>query len=93
MEISYPSLFYILYTKIKRTRNERRFGQGAPQIVTEYIKHQIKAGHVGLKVSKCGILVLQAEGFIGASPDGSVKDPSTADRHGGLEMKYIRTEY
>ena len=40
-----------------------------PEIITECIKHQIEAGHVGVKVSKCRILILEAGGFIGAGLD------------------------
>ena len=82
----------ILYSKVKPTREMKEGLEKEPEIIAEYIQHQINAGHVGLKVSKCGLLVSEAEGFLGANPDGLVEDPSTTDPHGLLEMKYIQTD-
>lgn len=64
-----------------------------PQILTSYIEHQHKCGHKDLTVSKAGLIVGKfTDGFLGASPDGIVTDPTAVESKGILEKKYIQTE-
>lgn len=39
-----------------------------------------------------GFVISLTDGFLGASPDGMVHDPSVEDPEGLLEMKYIQTD-
>ena len=52
-----------------------------------YVQHMRKQGHVNLSVEDCGFIVSLYEGWIGASPDGRVHDPSSDQPNGLLEIK------
>ncbi len=52
-----------------------------------YIEHQIQNGHPGLFVAPCGFFIHPEHTFLGASPDGSVYDPSSPEPYGYLEIK------
>jgi hypothetical protein len=83
----------ILYKKIVPTRQMKEGLEMEPVVMARYIKEQHKGGHEELSVSKSGLVVGKFEnGFLGASPDGIVCDPSFADSKGLLEMKFIQTE-
>ena len=49
-----------------------------------YVKHMEMHGHPGLQMTRSGLAV---EGWLGASPDGWVTDPSAINVHGILELK------
>ena len=56
--------------------------------IKEYIEYQHQHGHEGLVVTQSGFLVSQSYPFLGASPDGTVFDPSTPQQpFGFLEVK------
>lgn len=57
--------------------------------VTEYVKKMQEDGHCDLKVEDCGFFVSKHHGFIGASPDGLVTDPSIENPLGVIEVKNI----
>jgi len=52
-----------------------------------YVEYMNKQGHKGLLVEDCGFIVDQQEGYLGASPDGRVYDPSSDQPNGILEIK------
>ena len=47
-------------------------------------------GHKRIKVERSGLIVSTLHGFLVASPDGLVKDPSHEPPEGMLETKYIQ---
>ena len=57
--------------------------------VTDYVKKMQQEGHCDLKVEDCGFFVSKHHGFIGASPDGLVTDPSVENPLGIIEVKNI----
>lgn len=61
------------------------------KIINEYIVFKKKNGAQGVSVSKCGFFVSKSHGFLGASPDGLVEDPSSNDPQGLIEVKYVQT--
>ena len=59
-----------------------------PVAITRYMKHQHSNGHPDLCVCSAGFFVSTSHPFLGASPDGSVYDPSNLnDPYGFLEVK------
>ena len=52
-----------------------------------YVQHMRKQGHVNLSVEDCGFIVSLYEGWLGASPDGRVNDPSSDQPNGLVEIK------
>jgi hypothetical protein len=61
------------------------------QILEEYKALMHQKGHIDLaqSVRQCGIFISD-EGFLGASPDALVTDPSLSDPEGLVEIKYIQ---
>ena len=59
-------------------------------IITQYKDKMQKEGHAVLEVNSCGFLVLKTHGFLGASPDGLVVDP-TSENPSGLVDQRLRT--
>ena len=47
-------------------------------------------GHKGIKVERSGLIVNVNYGYLAASPDGLVNDPSHNPSEGMLELKYIQ---
>lgn len=78
------------------TRPTRQMKEGLemePNIKERYITKQHENGHKHLTVRNSGLKVGKHEdGFLAASPDGLVSDPTVDDDKGLLEMKYIQTE-
>ena len=60
------------------------------KIVKEYTELMQQKGHAGITVTKCGFFVSKEHGFLGASPDGLVSDPSSVDSRGLIEVKFIQ---
>ena len=60
------------------------------KILAEYIKFMGTKGHKGISVKKCGFFISNMHGFLGASPDGLVNDPSVSESCGLVEIKYIK---
>ena len=52
-----------------------------------YIQHMRQAGHSNLVVKDCGFVVCLSKGWLGASPDGQVHDPTLDSPNGLLEIK------
>ena len=52
-----------------------------------YTSHMRKNGHPDLCVHKCGIIIHSKLGWLGASPDGRVTDPSSQCVNGIVEFK------
>ncbi len=61
------------------------------QILEEYKALMHQMGHIDLaqNVRQCGLFISD-EGFLGASPDALVDDPSLSDPEGLVEIKYIQ---
>ena len=59
-------------------------------LITQYKNKTQKEGHAGLEVSSCGFFVSKTHGFLGASPDGLVTDPSSENPAGLVEAKNIQ---
>ena len=55
--------------------------------VEEYQKHQIANGHSELIVSSSGFIICKSHPFLGATPDGTVYDPASAEPYGIFEIK------
>ena len=53
----------------------------------QYIDYQGQNGHPGLFVAPSGFFIHPVYTYLGASPDGSVYDPSTPNPYGFLEIK------
>lgn len=83
----------ILYAKFSATKQMIKGLEMEPEIMKQYIKEQHKRGHDNLSVSQSGLIVgKHDDGFLGASPDGLVCDPSNNNEPLGiLEMKFIET--
>ena len=59
-----------------------------PLAITKYTEYQHEQGHDGLIVAPSGFLISKTYPFLGASPDGSVYDPSNRSHpFGFLEVK------
>jgi len=52
-----------------------------------YIEYMKKQGHKGVVVEDCGFIVGIHEGYLGASPDGRIHDPSSDQPSDILEIK------
>ena len=52
-----------------------------------YTQHMREAGHTNLVVKDCGFIVSLSKGWLGASPDGQVYDPTSDNPNGLLEIK------
>ena len=59
-------------------------------IIQAYIDKMNGEGHKSIEVDRCGFFVSSTHGFLGASPDALVSDPSETDSKGLLEVKYIQ---
>ena len=46
-------------------------------------------GHCGLKVENCGVFVAKNHGFLDASPDALVTNPSIENPLGVIEVKNV----
>ena len=58
-----------------------------------YISQQHQAGNVELTVEPCGFFISESHPFLGATPDGSVYDPSNLEQpYGFLEIKFPYTQ-
>ena len=81
-----------LYSNVKPTKYMLEGIAKEPEIRALYIDKQIKCGHNGITVSSSGLVISKTEGWLGASPDGIVYDPSVDDPNGLLEMKHIQMD-
>ena len=61
-------------------------------IIAAYKVCKQQQGVTGITVEKCGFYISKHNGFLGASPDGLVHDPSTENSEGLIELKYIQVE-
>ena len=52
-----------------------------------YVKYMNSHGHSGLETRKCGFVVHREKGWLGASPDAWVTDPSVTSQNGIAEFK------
>lgn len=59
-------------------------------VITAYKSLKREEGVAGITVQICGFFISKHHGFLGASPDGLVQDPSAEDTEGLLELKYIQ---
>ena len=55
--------------------------------VQAYTEHQNNSGHHGLTVCSVGFYLSKSHPFLGASPDGSVYDPTSDQPYGFVEIK------
>lgn len=77
------------YNSCVQTKAMRDGIKNEKQAVTDYVKKMQQEGHCGLIVENCGFFVAKHHGFIGASPDGLVTDPSVENPLGVIEVKNI----
>lgn len=82
----------LLYSQVKPTTQMREGLAKEQETMAQYIEKLAKSGHEGLTVSKIELVICKTEGYLEASPDGLVHDPSVADPKGLLEMKYVQTD-
>jgi hypothetical protein len=61
--------------------------QNEPFACASYRKYMNESGHVGLSTSPVGFVIDKTKGWLGASPDTRVNDPSCADKSGIAEFK------
>ena len=86
--VIYPKPFLYLPKAIKWGRdNEEKARQ-------KYVQYMENKGHKQLKVSPAGFVVHPQKGWLGASPDGWVIDPTSIPSHGILEIKcpYLKAD-
>ena len=55
--------------------------------IKKYVETQLSLGHSGLAVVGSGFLICESHPFLGATPDGSVYDPSSEQPYGFVEVK------
>jgi hypothetical protein len=60
------------------------------EIAKLYESTMTSLAHKGISVEKCGLNISQSHGFLAATPDAHVLDPSVSVPNGLLEMKYIQ---
>lgn len=83
----------ILYKTVVPTQEMKDGLEMEAAIKDRYITKQYADGHKDLSVTDSGLNVGKyKDGFLAASPDGMVFDPSVVDAKGLLEMKYIKSE-
>ncbi|XP_062514511.1 uncharacterized protein LOC134190103 [Corticium candelabrum] len=77
------------YTRIPTWLPAIRWGQDNEVVARLfYLEMQRRRGHAGIQVSECGLFVDTEHGWLGASPDGLIYDPSNVDDTDGvLEIK------
>ena len=80
------------YNERVQTKAMREGIQNEDLIITQYTEKMGKEGHVGLEVTSCGFFVSKTHGFLGASPDGLVTDPSIENPLGLVEAKNIQVK-
>ena len=56
-------------------------------IITQYKVKMQKEGHAALEVNPCGFFVSKTHGFLGASPDGLVVDPTSENPSGRVDQR------
>jgi hypothetical protein len=61
-------------------------------ILKDYTALKHEQGHANLTVDHCGFFISKTSGFLGASPDGLVTDPSVEDSKGLAEVKYVQVK-
>ena len=58
-----------------------------PIAVHKYISQMTTMNHLGVSVENCGFIILPEYGWLGASPDGIVRDPTSEQPCGIIEIK------
>ena len=67
--------------------------QSEPLAIQAYLSHQRQLGRDSLIVGPCGFLVSETHPFLGATPDGTVYDPSNSEQpFGFVEVKCPYTQ-
>jgi len=57
--------------------------------IQQYVAHMKKLGHSSISVKKCGFIIHPERGWLGASPDGKVKDPGS-EQPDGIIMSNVK---
>ena len=78
------------YNQGVQTKAMREGIENEELTISHYIGKMKNDGHEGLEVQSCGFLVSKSHGFLGASPDGLVTDPSCKNPLGLVEVKNIK---
>lgn len=78
------------YKQFAQTKEMKEGLSKEPEIIHEFLNTMKEKGHKGIKVEKSGLIVSTLHGFLAASLDGLVKDPSHEPPEGMLEMKYVQ---
>ena len=78
------------YKQIAQTKEMKEGLFKEPEIIQENLNTMNEKGHKRKEVERSGLIVSTLHGFLAASPDGLVKDPSHEPPEGMLEMKYIQ---
>ena len=79
------------YNKVFQSKSMEEDLKMEDQIISDYKLFKQKQGNEGITITKCGFFIAKDHGFLGASPDGLVHDPSTNEAEGLIEVKYIQT--
>lgn len=79
------------YNKAYQSKSMEEGLKMEDQIINDYKLLKQSQGDEGITVSKCGFFVSKEHGYLGASPDGLVHDPSASDSEGLIEVKYVQT--
>ena len=58
--------------------------ENGPLAIQVYLTYQHKLGRDSLTVGPCGFLVSKTHSFLGATPDGTVHDPSNSEQPFGF---------
>lgn len=61
--------------------------QNEPKARDSYVNYMNSHGHPGLFISKSGFIIHNEKGWLGASPDAWVSDPSVIHENGLAEFK------
>ena len=55
--------------------------------IAKYVTYMTKEHNSSVSVEKCGFIIHPSKGWLGASPDGRVKDPTSKHCYGIIEVK------
>ena len=79
------------YKRIPQTAAMREGLEKEEEIAQCFLSEMESQGNVGVTVEDCGFFVSKTHGFLGATPDKIIHDPSE-DNPGVLEMKYMQVK-
>jgi len=78
------------YNNVYQSKSMQEGLMKEEEILKDYIALRHEQGHSNLVVNNCGFFISKSDGFLGASPDGLVNDPSVQDAKGLAEVKFVQ---